>query len=351
MHGLYDAWLRELIDAPPPESARTTCDTCSMVATTNAEALREPERGFHPDTKCCTYKPELASYLVGGILTATDEVMRPSQELLRRQIARGANVTPFGVQPNPIFDVIYPYLRDTLGGFGKVRNVRCDFYVEEGGLCGIWRFRNAVCTTYFCKPCRGKWGQRFWIAARKVLRMAEIALRYYCVDELELPSTAIEETLGYLEGTHNLKAVNNIVPPEVRASMWGDWNGREDEYFVACYELCKDLTWGQISELAGPELRVTAKQVKAAYADLEAPPHQGLVQIARSVTTLAVRDGSARMIGYNRMDPVDMPVAVLERLSTAGVIDGAELDRAADYVDHGVLIPAETSSLDPAGGT
>ena len=68
---LQAAWLAQILGAPIPAESNATCEACAMVAD-RPEGGASLEQGFNPETKCCTYLPELWNYLVGGVLDDQD---------------------------------------------------------------------------------------------------------------------------------------------------------------------------------------------------------------------------------------------------------------------------------------
>src|SRR5438034_10877336 len=70
---LYAAWMDQLLAGPIPPESEATCHDCAMCNQgTEASSPNGPGYYFSPQTKCCTYLPELHNFLVGRILSDDD---------------------------------------------------------------------------------------------------------------------------------------------------------------------------------------------------------------------------------------------------------------------------------------
>src|SRR5713101_6632134 len=169
-----DALLGESV---PPES-RATCDDCAMCA---PEGAAEPNTlYFSPRVKCCTYQPRLPNFLVGRALEDRDFAFSAGRATVERRIDGGVEVTPLGLEQSAAYGLLYQH---GSAGFGHAESMRCPHYIEEGGRCGIWRHRNSICATWFCKYERGAVGLAFWERLRDLLMAVEKDLAVWCVLE------------------------------------------------------------------------------------------------------------------------------------------------------------------------
>ena len=184
---LYSAWMAHVLQGPLPQETKATCATCVMCPPTS----RTPEPGasyFHPQTKCCTWLPELPNFLVGRILADASPQMRAGRLSVEERLQKGVAVTPFGFGQDALYQQLYnaAMYKQAHGTFsGRSRPLRCPHYVEEGGRCGIWKHRNARCATWFCKHERGATGSRFWMAIKELLGAVEEGLATWCVSQLD----------------------------------------------------------------------------------------------------------------------------------------------------------------------
>src|SRR5215471_13536873 len=185
---LYARWMDDLLRAEIPHETRSTCDDCAMCAPAGESAGKDSFY-FSPVTKCCTYQPKLPNFLVGQALANSDFAFSAGRKTLEKRIDEGVSVTPLGLQQSRIFEVLYHNGKEA---FGHASALRCPHYLEEGGgRCGVWRHRNSICATWFCKHERGALGLSFWHRMRNLLLAIERSLSIWCVLEAGLEVAAL----------------------------------------------------------------------------------------------------------------------------------------------------------------
>jgi hypothetical protein len=312
---LYARWMAELLPAPIPAETEATCQKCAMCG----------ERGdsssvafFNPATKCCTYVPMLPNFLVGCILDDTDPAAAAGRTTVERRIEDRVGVTPLGLQAPPVHTVLYG-----IGGaaaFGRSRTLRCPHYREEaGGACGIWRHRNGVCSTWFCKHVRGSTGQRFWQALDQLLATVERELARWCLVRLDVEPAVLARLLP--RGTDRVLRTNPLdgdsldgrIDQRAFAQLWGGWHGREREFYRVAGRAVADLRWEDVLRLGGGSVAALARVVASAHGALldDAIPERlvvGRLQI------LASGRHHVRVAAYSGLDPLDLPRRLVDVL-------------------------------------
>jgi hypothetical protein len=281
---LYGRWISDLLGGPLPEEQAATCGDCVQCRSHVPEGYR-----FADATKCCTYVPALANFLVGGALRGGSLVGR--ERLLRRMAAQPASVTPHGLDATD--DERDRYL-DILAAerFGRDPSLFCPYYLREaGGQCGVWRHRNGICATWYCKHDRGARGQRFWRALEVLLTAIERELSHWCACTIlfdEAPDAADGEV------------------------AWGRWRGREDEFFRRAAELVEPLSWSELHARIGPAVDDAVQDLLAAYAALTA----GLPdRLQLGTIRVSHRDDErSRIVTYLDTDALELPTALLDLL-------------------------------------
>jgi hypothetical protein len=338
---LYAPWIDDALGGPLPEERHATCSACAMCKPTAARAATASLTLFDPATKCCTYVPTLPNFLVGLILKDDDPSASAGRASIERRIVAGIGVTPLGLQSDPHYALIYKHAGGEL--FGRTQGLRCPHYLPaDGGQCGIWRHRNAVCATWFCKYERGRVGKRFWDALLHLLTIVERHLGLWAAGELSEPIDRLGPAL--------LPYYATALPGPT--TLWSQrWAGRPQEFYREAVRLVEPLTWTQVREIGGPELALVAGQLRAAYGAMQADGVPSRLRLG-VVNTVEGDDGKVAITGYNPNDmlPLPKPLAhALERFNgrrpTAQVCEeiadqvGAPLDRdtARRLVDFGVL--------------
>jgi hypothetical protein len=304
------ALLREVI---PPET-RATCDDCAMCA---PEGSAEPgTHYFSPRVKCCTYQPKLPNFLVGRALEDRDFAFSAGRATLERRIDAGVGVTPFGLETASAYSVLYKH---GSAGFGRAEAMRCPHYIEEqGGRCGIWRNRNAICTTWFCKHERGAVGLAFWERLRDLLMEVERDLAAWCVLECGLDA----EAAGVLfqvrrkpeeRETLSVEDLDGKADPKAARRLWGSWLGREREFFRECAGRVEPLTWKDVLRVSGPVVAARARTVRQAFDALlrEEPPER---LTAGPIQIVSAGHEGVRVVTYSGNDPLVLAPAVLDVL-------------------------------------
>jgi hypothetical protein len=220
-----------VFDRPAIVEQRATCDTCSMCD--HGQLAPVEMDYFRPDAKCCTYYPSIANYLVGAILADTGEELAEGRRRMREKIASGIGVTPYYLAAPRKYNLLYLAARGS-GAFGRTKALLCPYFdVENNGRCTVWRYREAVCSTYFCKYNDGKPGWDFWNTLKGYLNHVEITLARATA------ATVDPEVIQPNLEPHvlSLEDLEDRAPKEAEyARWWGKWVGREEEFYIACYE-------------------------------------------------------------------------------------------------------------------
>lgn len=221
--GLYQPLLPEVFDTTSPAEPKATCATCAMCPPKDAPPPTADVTYFRPDAKCCTFEPRLPSYLVGAILADERPDMAEGRRRVRAKIAAKIGATPRWLAP--------PAKREVLmsaawrNGFGRSLTLLCPYFEREGGLCTVWRHREAVCSTFFCKYDAAADGEHFWKSVRSLVGYVERVLSLHVTRELlpgyEPPAAQRDLTLEELEDR----------PPSENdyQALRGAWAGREEE--------------------------------------------------------------------------------------------------------------------------
>jgi len=285
---LYARWIDDLLGVPIEPETHATCSRCAMAPPKGTPP--DPEAAFfNPRVKCCTFVPLLPNFLVGRILRDRTRANARGRASIEARIAAGIRVTPLGLgradaQETPD------------AGFGQDEAFLCPHFVREGGgTCSIWRHRESVCATFFCKMVRGAVGANFWRALRQLLQATEQTLAWQFAEALGIAVT-----------------VDGTAPP---TASWGAWAGRERALYEAAAGLVERLSWHEVLERAGPDVRLHAEHVRETHARLRAPavPAGPLRRSPFIATNLGA--SAVRLTTYSGMDPLTIPRTLFDVLA------------------------------------
>ena len=186
--GLPDLFFQlvpKLKGLSPPEESRADCERCPM--TCQEEELAQKPFHFLPNMRCCTYHPLLFNWQVGQILLAGGR----SKELMLNRLAERDGVGAYCIQePARLEEYRIQNKLAEGASFGRNMYFRCPYWVGGKLSCGIWKYRNAVCRTWFCKYEDGPRSFDFWYALQKLLRNIEEVLAGWCMENGKPPKDA-----------------------------------------------------------------------------------------------------------------------------------------------------------------
>lgn len=352
---LQAGWLAELLGVPLPDEPHATCESCAMLPPPG-ERFTPGGAYFNPATKCCTFTPTLANFLVGRLLLDPDPALREGRERVRARIQARAAVTPMGVRPSWVHYALY---QPASPRFGRSSVLLCPYYLE-GGACGIWSHRNGVCSTWFCKHARGAVGLRFWKAIERLLLVTERAVARWCVLRLDVGPEALQSLFpdgDVREPSAPPGDDHGDADPATHARRWGRWAGREEAFYAAAAGLVAPLGWADIERLGGSEVALAAALARhardAASLGADAPALPAAVSLG-TLSLTPTSDGLVRVTTHSPLDPLDLPrelVDLLPRLTgrplgearaALAAESGLELDDAllARLIDFEALRPS-----------
>jgi hypothetical protein len=352
---MQTSWLAEVLDRPIPGEARATCDDCAMCSHVAPGAA-----SFNRDTKCCTFVPTLPNYLVGRILADDDPAMAAGRESVGARIAAGVAVTPLGLERPAVDGLLYRFGAER--GFGQSRALRCPHYVEDGGRCGIWRHRNSVCATWFCKHDRGALGSSFWGRVKELLSAIEEGLARSCVLDLGLGDVALAALFPLARGADDRLSLVDLEgrsDPVARRALWGAWAGREGELFRACAAIVDRVDFAEVVRRCGDGVRLRAELVRVAWQKLAAPEPPARLRLGR-LDVVRLDAASCRVATYSGLDPIEMPRELFDVLhhfdgrpnaDARAAISSAGGPQLTDglvrkMADFAILVPADDDATD-----
>lgn len=338
---LHGRWAVEFLGGQIPGETKADCQQCPLLVAppTHDHDINGHDIiwKFHPRTKCCSYYPKLSNYQVGNILNETDYDAAPARSIVASRVQAQFAATPTSLNVPPAYALLYsksPYN-------GTAFSLRCPYYMEDlmGGACGIYQYRETVCSTWFCKYDRGQVGASFWRESlRPFFKELEHTLSYWCLTQLTLPEENLKRVLAAdaVDHSQNLftaEMLDGQVDPEEHYALWGPWSGREAEFYSECGRLVSALSAQEVLAIGGPAAELRLRLVRKAYRELLSSdmPH-GVLRTGHYKTQL-IGDGTAQLVSYdpNTYDPLILPIEALKLLS---YFEGRTLDDALNAISE-----------------
>jgi hypothetical protein len=308
---LHARWLDELVRTPIPEETEATCDHCVMCRP--EETARTVGVGFFDSAnKCCTYQPQLANFLVGAMLEDDSAAFAAGRASIEKRLDGRDGVTPLGLARPWAYDLLYREATRSSEAFGRTPQLRCPHYAADSGGCTIWAYREAVCSTWFCRHVRGAVGRDFWSAVKTTLRTLEDALARHCVLTVGVGAEALAR-LFPSEASAEPEGATPRFDEAGYAATWGDWAERERGFYRACAAVARALPWEELRRLGGAELDVRVKLLREAHEHLESQTVPRRLR-RRSLHVLSSPDNRCQVTTYRIYDPIELPTPLVDAL-------------------------------------
>lgn len=233
---VYQPLFDKFFDRPKIKETRATCDNCAMCDHGDPSPVKM--EFFLPDAKCCTYFPQLPNYLVGAILADSSPAMEEGKRRIREQIKSRFGATPhYLARPRKMTLILQGYA----DGFGRAKSLLCPYFDKSNlaGSCTIWRHREAICMTYYCKYVGGQRGFDFWVAFKNYLGHVQRLLARFAAEAVD--SSVIEPV--FKNNALTLEDIEDLPPKDSDyAHWWKSWVGREEEFYLKCHEWTTKIT-------------------------------------------------------------------------------------------------------------
>ncbi|MAL03872.1 MAG: hypothetical protein CL625_06325 [Arenimonas sp.] len=308
---IYRKLLPDLFRRQVPAETLATCRQCAMCRPEPLTADLPGSTYFNPSTKCCTFQPALANYLVGGILSDPDPAMDEGRSRIRSALASGVGCLPTGIVPSAMYAHMYQHRAHDV--FGRAVSMRCSYFREGEFNCTIWKHRNATCSTWFCKHVKGKEGQQFWLAAKNYVAYLEWLLpRHFALEAGLDPPVQDEGASAPVElGADD---IDGRWDENAHAAAWGAWKGREEAFYIACYEKAQALGHEEVLRISGTHPHdLRGRALERAYNQMMEPKvPDPLLRNPRLV--VRERPGDKRHVGVGGISGIEISAELLEML-------------------------------------
>jgi hypothetical protein len=287
----YGDWLQTLCGGPLPSERRATCDDCVMCG---------PEvvggNHFDPRSKCCTYVPRIPNFMMGRILA--DRSLEEGRQTILDRLDVGDGISPLGLEVSEADQAAYDAIVDA-DGFGRSGALRCPHYLSDG-RCGVWRHRNGICGTWFCRHENGAHGQRFWEAVQLMFTELERAVGYWIARRIRWP-----------EGVEDAFEADK----KLYACDWGRWQDDPEGFYAACAEQFARLDWAQVRRIGDGRFDRLCDEVERCYAALRGPLPNRLTVADDLEEHPRATEPIVDLLAYSATDPIPVGADLAQALS------------------------------------
>lgn len=279
---MWEPWFQALGIGAPHAERRAHCGNCVLCSDDDWTASF-PRLRYNSTVRCCTYRPGLHNFQVGALL---DAELHPD---VRRALIGGIQSPlgiPLGLASSYEGDTTYQDMVEA-GRFGRSTDVRCPYYISEGGQCGVWRHRNGICATWFCRHERGMIGLGYWTALRRLLN-------------------ALEWALGGL-------AVRTLMPG-ADGQSWEGWSGSREDLYRETTRFVASLDPVEALKTAPREIRVATELVRISqrvHGNTDDLPE---ALTYRGIGVLEDMGNRVRIETYTTLDSLVIPTPVFHSL-------------------------------------
>ncbi|MBI1926266.1 hypothetical protein HYR99_18710 [Candidatus Poribacteria bacterium] len=285
-----------------PKETAATCENCAMCQKPGQDL--PSGHYFLPDTKCCTYHPVLRNYLVGALLNNTQPAFEEGRRRIREKINNRIGVTPHGVRPPAKYSLLYEKSRSLT--FGKSQSLLCPYYEKEGGTCTVWPFREATCMTYYCKSVAGKEGHLFWATLKKYLSTVETTLGEYALYKMGWDAEKIITSISS-EPSLTVEDLEDQPPSDKNyRDLWGDWVGREEDFYQETHRLVTALTPEDFERIVGISATIILEEFKKKRQEMVATTLPKTLKRNPFLQVHKCSDGTYALVSYSNTNPLQV---------------------------------------------
>ncbi|ATB31903.1 hypothetical protein [Melittangium boletus] len=305
---LYRDLLPEFFQKGVPVETKATCDACAMCPSSASGAVESVDgvsRLFRTDTKCCTYYPRLPNFLVGALFSDARPELAEGRRRMEAKLSGRVGITPQWVKASARYNLLY---RNSRQFFGRALSMRCPYYEEQQGGCTIWPYREAVCSTFFCKYVAGADGQKFWMTLKTYLTLTEIQLSRYAVLQLMPDYILARKDKPEMTDTPTVEELDDRpMAAKDYAALWREWEGREADFYRACYDIVRALTPAQVESILGLDGLIELKVLDKSHRDALSSELPKVLKLNPEATVKWLPDGSVALGSYSEFDAVALP--------------------------------------------
>lgn len=234
-------WSSELVES------KATCHQC----------IQAPKK-YDADLKCCTFWPFIPNYVVGEILSSTEEKYKEAQKLILKHIENHHWNFPMGLVAPAEYQVDFKKNKKKV--FGRDEAFLCPYYSKANNNCSLWLYRGSVCTIFFCESSYGKSGHEFWQQFENYFSYLEMGLSQEVLVYKDFSPRDVNVQIEYLMVDQKVK-----ITRDKYKKIWKHFYGREKDFYIQAAEFVNKMPTSQVKEILGETGVEIKKKMLAAF--------------------------------------------------------------------------------------
>lgn len=225
------------------------------------------QRGdYDPGCRCCAHLPHVPNVSLGLALERPETAAQ-----VRRVLAQGVAL-PSGLWAGPAHFKREVTLQAE-EAYGTDASMACPFFDAPTAACGIYAYRNSVCSSFFCEHDHGAAGEDLWSRLQAVLGSAETALQQWAMGQAGLSWAVQSARMAELTPRLTEISAGTGWTEEALRHIWGEWRGREELFYARCLAAVREHE-DSLAETLGQWAVTDAVEFELAARDLLAPEHR-----------------------------------------------------------------------------
>lgn len=214
---------------------KATCDHCAKAAPQYKKA-----DAYQNNLKCCTFQPYIPNFALGAILSDPSQRYEKAKASIRQKLKRREFLLPIGMVASVRYQT--EYMKNKKKIFGKDKDYLCSFYDNELNQCGVWHYRGAVCTSFYCFSSYGETGQKFWSEVSDFQTYVEMALMEDAMVHLGYSPRQLSDNLRYIRRDPKddpatvAELKSWVLDKTLSKKLWADYHDNIEEFYKKCYQ-------------------------------------------------------------------------------------------------------------------
>lgn len=240
----YQKWLPRDVRALDVSEPFVDCDNCRMTPERRGPRAQQT---YQEHLKCCTFEPFLPNFHVGALLEDPVYEKRIS-DVIRAKWAAKDVILPLGLVAS--IDYQREFGARERADFGNREDLLCPYFDRAKLRCGIWLYRGAVCTSFYCTSQYGPAGKRFWKSLGEYLSIVDMFAAEEIIADMGFSPRQISDQLAWLKIEDQeqkklknaAKEIEALWPPDLRDPF---------TFYRECYRMALTLTPERMQESMG----------------------------------------------------------------------------------------------------